>query len=137
MQLANITVFYVMSKRVYSQPHLMIHIDEIKRFIDDGVGLFFGTEEEFAEWLRVVNINIGLHGLVIDEWVFKKPTNFINFLDILFCFDIFGDLQTDLYIKETDSRSYLNFSSAHPNHTFSGTVYAQCLRLRRIVNEVK
>ena len=41
---------------------------------------------------------------------------------------------TPLYIKETDSRSYLNFSSAHPNHTFSGNVYAQSLRLRRIIN---
>lgn len=29
---------------------------------------------------------------------------------------------------------YLNFSSAHPNHTFSGNVYAQSLRLRRIIN---
>ena len=58
----------------------------------------------------------------------------MNFLDIQFCFDSAGNLQTDLYIKETDSRSYLNFASAHPNHTFSGTVYAQSLRLRRIIN---
>ena len=29
----------------------------------------------------------------------------------------------------------MNFASAHPNHTFSGTVYAQCLRLRRIIND--
>ena len=28
----------------------------------------------------------------------------------------------------------MNFSSAHPNHTFSGNVYSQCLRLRRIIN---
>ena len=38
-------------------------------------------------------------------------------------------------MKETDSRSYLNFSSSHPNHTFSGNVYAQSLRLRRIIND--
>ena len=49
-------------------------------------------------------------------------------------FDNEGKLQTDLHIKETDSRSYLNFSSAHPNHTFSGNVYSQSLRLRRIIN---
>ena len=38
-------------------------------------------------------------------------------------------------MKETDSRSYLNFDSAHPNYTFSGTVYSQSLRLRQIINE--
>ena len=65
---------------------------------------------------------------------FKPPTEYVNFLDIQFCFDQDGDLQTDLYTKETDSRSYLNFSSAHPNHTFSGNVYAQSLRLRSIIN---
>ena len=134
VQIANITVFYVMNKRVYSQPHLMEHVEEIKRFIDDGVGFFSGTEEEFNQWLRIVNANIGIHGLIIDESNFQPPTKFVNFLDIQFCFDSVGNLQTDLYIKETDSRSYLNFASAHPNHTFSGTVYAQSLRLRRIIN---
>ena len=43
-------------------------------------------------------------------------------------------MQTDLYRKETDSTSYLNFSSSHPNHAFSGNVYSQSLRLRRIIN---
>ena len=28
----------------------------------------------------------------------------------------------------------MNFGSAHPNHTFSGNVYSQSLRLRRIIN---
>ena len=39
-----------------------------------------------------------------------------------------------IYVKETDARSYLNFSSCHPNHIYSGTVYSQCSRLRRIIN---
>ena len=134
VQLANITVFYVMYKKVYSQPHMMQNVREIRRFIDDGTGLYSGTEEQFRYWLRVVNANIGLLGLNIDESNFKPPHEFVNFLDIQFCFDQDGELQTDLYTKETDSRSYLNFSSAHPNHTFSGNVYAQSLRLRRIIN---
>ena len=82
----------------------------------------------------MVNREIGALGLNIDESSLKKNSEFINFLDIQFCFDSEGELQTDLYTKETDSRSYLNFASAHPNYTFSGTVYSQCLRLRRIIN---
>ena len=64
----------------------------------------------------------------------KTNNEFTNFLDIQFCFDVDGELQTDLYRKETDSQAYLNFRSAHPNHTFSGNVYSQSLRLRRIIN---
>ena len=55
VQLANITVYYVMFKKVYSQPHLMQFVLDIKRFIDDGVGFFTGSEEEFNYWLQIVN----------------------------------------------------------------------------------
>ena len=134
VQIANITIFYAMFKKVYSQEYMMTHISEIKRYIDDGIGFFFGSERQFDNWLNDVNVNIGTLGLTIDESNFQEPTNYINFLDIQFCFDSEGVLQTDLHTKETDSRSYLNFTSAHPNHTFSGNVYAQCLRLRRIIN---
>ena len=82
----------------------------------------------------MVNQEIGILGLYIDESSLKDNGEYISFLDIQYCFDSKGELQTDLYIKETDSRSYLNFASAHPNYTFSGTVYSQCLRLRRIIN---
>ena len=113
---------------------MMRLVKAIKRYIDDGVGFFLGTEEEFKYWLRIVNANLALYGLHIDEWNFNNPSEYTPFLDIQFCFDLLGILQTDLYTKETDSRSYLNFSSFHPNHTFSGNVYAQSLRLRRIIN---
>ena len=58
----------------------------------------------------------------------------VHILDILFGFNENGNLKTDLYRKETDSRGYLHYSSCHPNHVFSGIVYSQGLRLRRIIN---
>lgn len=134
VQLANIAVFFVMYTKVYDVPDMMSHVTQVKRFIDDGAGFFSGTEAEFNNWLRAVNESIRPLGLYIDESSFRKNSSYINFLDIQYCFDNEGRLQTDLYIKETDSRSYLNFSSAHPNHTFSGNVYSQSLRLRRIIN---
>ena len=48
VQLANITVFYVMSKKVYTIPSMMEDIRDIKRFIDDGGGFYFGSEEQFG-----------------------------------------------------------------------------------------
>ena len=123
-----------MSKNVYSVPDMMTNIKEIKRYIDDGGGFYSGSAQQFSNWLTAVNQIIGPLGLYIDESNFQPNSQFINLLDIQYCFDTEGQLQTDLYIKETDSRSYLNFSSAHPNHTFSGNVYSQSLRLRRIMN---
>ena len=47
VQLANITVFYVMNQKVYSNPDMMTNVLDIKRFIDDGQGFYLATEEEF------------------------------------------------------------------------------------------
>ena len=132
--MANITVFYVMSEKVYKVTGMMEKILDIKRFIDDGEGLHLGNEEKFPEWLRKVNRLLRPFGLYIDESNYKTTSNFINLLDILYSFDENGILQSDLYRTETDSQAYLNFSSAHPNHTFSGNGYSQSLRLRRIIN---
>ena len=135
VQLANITVYSKMRKVVYSDPILMMNIKSTKRYIDDGAGAFMGTSEEFINWITLVNIRLSQFGLVIDEYTIKQNGEYVPFLDIQFCFDSDGALQTDLYIKPTDSRSYLNFSSAHPNHIFSGIVFSQCIRLRRIIND--
>ena len=134
VQLANIAVFYVLNKCVYSNPELMTNVRSIKRFIDDGAGIFVGTERQYENWIINVNRLLEKYNLNIDEFKISKGHNYVSFLDIMFCFDDEGNLQTDLFVKETDSRSYLNFNSCHPNHIFSGIVYSQFLRLRRIVN---
>ena len=134
VQLANITVFYVLHKVLYSSPELMNNIQSIKRFIEDGSGTFRGTRRMFSDWINRVNTLISPYGLYIDEHTIKNPGQYISFLDIMFCFDSEGQLQTDLYVKETDARSYLFYGSSHANHVFAGIVYSQCLRLRRIIN---
>ena len=135
VQLANITVYYIMNKAVYSNPQLMTNVKEAKRYIDDGGGFYLGSHRSFLVWMNKVNEFLKPYGLFIDESGVKDVGEFMPFLDIQFCFDTNGQLQTDLYVKPTDARSYLHFSSAHPRHTFSGIVYSQCLRLRRIIND--
>ena len=134
VQLANITVFYIMNQSMYKNTDLMKKIYSIKRYIDDGVGFFEGNRNDFIAWIKNVNDKLRQWGLNIDEYDLKETGVYIAFLDIQFCFDCTGKLQTDLYIKETDSKRYLHFTSAHPNHIFSGIVYSQCIRLRRIIN---
>ena len=134
VQLANITVFYIMNKCVYSNQGLMKRVTAVKRYIDDGAGFFSSTERKFRQWISAINDALKAYGLLIDESSWKNVGDFVAFLDIKYCFDCNGNLQTDLHVKETDSRSYLHFSSAHPNHIYSGIVYSQCIRLRRIIN---
>ena len=138
VQIANISVFYVLKKVLYEDRTLMKDIVDIKRFIDDGVGLHCMTSRTFSKWKEVVSERVGVYGLTIKQSDWSEPKTkhgMINFLDINFSFDKNKSLQTDLYRKPTDARSYLNFSSCHPPYTFSGVVFSQALRLRRIIND--
>ncbi|KAL5251693.1 hypothetical protein ACHWQZ_G014738 [Mnemiopsis leidyi] len=134
VQLANITVFYVLDKLVYSNQDLMRQVAFVKRYIDDGADQFTGSSRQFSTWINKVNEAIAQFGLEIDEFQVENTGTFVNFLDVKFTFDDQGNLQTDLHVKETDSRSYLHFSSSPSYHSFSGIVYSQCLRLRRVIN---
>ena len=55
VQLANITVFYIMNKTVYSQPQMMNNVKEAKRYIDDGAGFYVGSARSFKTWMNSVN----------------------------------------------------------------------------------
>ena len=126
-----------MRKNIYSNEQLMSKIASLKRYIDDGSGFWSGTNRQFQEWINQVNTLLKDDGLNIDEHTIADPHKYVSFLDIQFTFDEAGDLQTDLYVKPTDSRSYLQFGSAHPNHIYSGIVFSQCHRLRRIINSTE
>ena len=137
VQLANIAVHYAMRHVVFEKLEMMKNIVALKRFIDDGVGIFLGSLEELKLWQDKVSNDLKLFGLKIKptDWNTATSDNSkMNFLDISFWFEN-KTLQTDLYVKPTDSRSYLNFRSSHPHHTFKGIVYSQALRLRRIIND--
>ena len=134
VELANITVFYVLNEVLYSEPIMMKGIEALKRFVDDCTGIFVGSERLFRLWEKSVREKLLDFGLRTDDFIVKKGGEPLPFLDIQFWFDIGGKLQTDLYRKPTDSLSFLNFTSHHPNHIFSSVVYSQSIRYRRIIN---
>ena len=137
VQIANITVFFALNHVLYGNGSLMRDVIDIKRYIDDGVGIHRMSQRAFINWRKSVSSGLKNFGLTIKESDWVVPTDeqtSINFLDIRFWFDDDFVLQTDLYQKPTDSRSYLHYSSCHPNYLFSGIVYTQGLRLRRIIN---
>ena len=68
-QLANITVFYIMNKVLYTNRLLMTSVKEVKRYIDDGAGFFVGSERSFVTWINSINTGLKKYGLFIDESV--------------------------------------------------------------------
>ena len=111
MQLAIIDVYYVMRKQVYSDTELMEPVKAVKRYIDDGCGVFNGTKRQLSRFISTVNSRLADLGLNIDEHVIEDNNEYVSFLDIKFCFDSSGSLQTDLFVKETDAGSYLYFTT--------------------------
>ena len=137
VSLANIAVFYAL--RCVLEDNATLHLLGFKRFLDDIMGLWTGTKEQFTSWADSVNRGLGKWGLSIkdneeDCWQFSPPSVDCIFLDIRFRFDISEGLLTDVNIKSTDARVYLHFSSFHPRNTFKSIVYSQCLRYRRFIN---
>ena len=64
------------------------------------------------------------------EWSQKT----INFLDATVSL-IDGQIETDVYVKPTDSHQYLHSSSCHPYHCKKSIPYSQALRLNRICSK--
>ena len=58
----------------------------------------------------------------------------INFLDVTAPL-IDGQIETDVYVKPTDSRQYLHSSSCHSYHSKKSISYSQALRFNRICSK--
>ena len=138
VSLANITIYYILRKIIYSNPpeHLLC----MKRFVDDVGGLWIGSKEDFEIFSDIVNVQLNKYGLSIKDssdsvWDFHLPDTYTVFLDVQFRFDRLLGLMTDVNIKKTDSRMYLHFDSFHPRQTFPSNVFSQALRYHRIIND--
>ena len=78
------------------------------RFIDDGAGIFKGSEREFKNWKKTLTEGLKNYGLTIKEkdWdVALKHGDTVHILDVKFSFDVQAKLVTDLYQKETDKQT--------------------------------
>ena len=103
--------------------------DLYKRYIDDIVGAASGTKEELEDFATFVN---NFHPSLKFTWAISDDK--LPFLD-LYLSPSSNRLITTIQYKETDSHSYLNYSSSHPVRCKNSIPYSQFLRLRRICSE--
>ena len=107
-----------------SNQNLLERILLWKRYIDDVLMLFRGSQEEckaLVEWLNSL-----MPGVV--KFKFDYSRSRIEFLDLqIFIED--GILKTSLYIKPGNLQLYLDFFSNHPLPCKEAIVYSQALRI--------
>lgn len=97
------------------------------RYIDDIFGIWLHGEEKLRQFHERAN---QIHGRIqVDLRV--SPSD-IEFLDVIVKLGENGFLTTDLYVKPTDSKSYLHFNSDHPLHTKKAVPFGLGLRMKRI-----
>ena len=96
-----------------------------KRFIDDIFMVFEGSEQELTQFITLCN---NFHHSIKFTAEYSKTRAI--FLDTIVLKEG-NKLKTTLYTKETDTHSYLHYTSAHPKHMKEKGPYGQFLRLRR------
>lgn len=95
------------------------------RFLDDIIGTFEGSQEEWNSFLNIANSldpNIRLTSETHEQQ--------IPFLDLM-VFKHQGQLHHSLYRKETDTMQYIRSESMHPQHTHKAVATSQFLRALR------
>jgi hypothetical protein len=99
------------------------------RYIDDIFGTADCGEANLLSFMEFVD---QFHPALRFTW--EISTNSVNFLDMSISFN--GDqLATSVHYKETDSHSYLTYTSSHPTSCKDSIPYSQLLRLRRLCSD--
>ena len=95
------------------------------RYIGDIFFLWEHGENKLKSFIDKIN---KVHPTI--KFTAKWSKTSINFLDVTVDL-IDGVIETDLFVKPTDSHQYLQSSSCHPSHCKKGIPYSQVLRLNR------
>ena len=124
---ANIYMTYIETKMLNDyplKPKLWV------RFIDD---IFSIWQHGLAELVKFHQyMNSYRESLT---YTMEHSQRSLPFLDVRVLKDRFGNLQTTLYIKETDAQSYLQYSSNHPRSQKDSIPFSQFVRIRKICSE--
>ena len=100
-----------------------------KRYIDDILVIWTGTEQQFKEFFNFLN---SFHQTMkFDEPQHDIENNSCEFLDLKISVEN-GKICTDLFRKDTAKPRALLPSSAHPGHVTHNIVYSMAFRLLRI-----
>ncbi|XP_057290233.1 uncharacterized protein LOC130612918 [Hydractinia symbiolongicarpus] len=108
-----------------------IYLQLLGTAMDDIFFIWEHSEEELHKFFIYLN---SIHPTI--KFTYEYSTEEISFLDTTIYLDKRSrKLKTKLFIKPTDSRALLHFTSYHPHHTKRGIIYSQALRYRMITSQ--
>ena len=97
------------------------------RYIDDIFFIWDHGEDEVYNWITYLN---KYHKTI--KFTAETSKEEISFLDTKVRINKDQKLYTDLFVKPTDTNSYLKYDSAHPPNCKKSIPYSQFLRIKRI-----
>ena len=124
------TIFYAIHENEFL-PRWSTQVMFYKRFIDDVFGVWLthaDPETDKQLWTEFCADMNAWHDL---EWICENPSNTVNFMDLTITI-VDGHLETKLFEKEANLYLYLPPHSAHPRSVFTGLIFGQVLRTRRL-----
>jgi len=103
----------------------------LARLVDDVFTIWNTNETIINKFITDLN---NYHNTIKFEVKYSKTE--IQFLDTI-TYKHNNYLHTKLYIKPTDNKQYLHFTSSHPKHIKKSIPYSQALRYKRIISDDK
>ena len=100
------------------------------RFLDDIFMLWDHSLEELNIFIKKIN---NAHPTI--KFTHTISQNSVSFLDVQVTKGVSLELQTSVFIKETNNHQYLDYSSCHPKRCKDGIPYSQAKRYRRIISD--
>ena len=128
-QIADTFLHWLLFKKIDQTIFTAAELKFLKRFIDDGFGIWKGTKRTFVSWLKKLNNETNKYGInfPLEESQFGKS---VNFLDVTLFIDQNNNIQYKSYNKPTDAKRYLRPQSFHPKSVFESVPYSQIIRTR-------
>jgi hypothetical protein len=117
------TLSYALHELRNVLPLFIDSIGYLKRFIDDMLGIWVGTEEK--EWVRFKK---SLNGFGKLTWITSNRSTEVVFLDLRIRISPRGYIETTTYKKPMNLHLYIPGLSAHPEGCLKGTIFGNTIR---------
>jgi hypothetical protein len=116
------TLYWAYIERKHILPKWSHALPFLRRFIDDKLGIWTGSEEEFLLFIQDLNSYSQL------KWTSSGLTSSVNFLDITVTIEESGKISTKTFQKPTNLHLYIPPTSAHPPGVLKSLIFGNLQR---------
>eukprot|EP00956_Cyclotella_meneghiniana_P041385 scaffold225046_cov56-Cyclotella_meneghiniana.AAC.2 len=124
------TIFYTIHEKVLLSKW-STRVMFYKRFIDDVIGVWLAYEDPVINKQLWEEFEADMNKWHDLEWTCETPSHSVNFMDLTITI-VDNHIETKLYEKDMNLYLYLPPHSSHPRGVFTGLVFGQILRTRRL-----